>query len=455
MNRTFLCAALSCMALALAAQTKTAPAAVAPKAPTAPAPSPEVKPLKVGDAAPAFKVSRWVKGTPVTRLEKGQVYVVEFWATWCGPCRETIPHLTELAKAHAGKATFIGVDVWERGADEAAIDKKVDEFVKEMGDKMGYAVCRDGVDKHMANNWMKAANQNGIPAAFIVDKEGRIAHVGHPMDETFEAALKQVVAGTHDIKAAVAAAEKAAAEAKAQEEKAKARQAAWKEVSPELTAATQAKDWTKVLTLADAAEAKYPDLKANLKRSRFLALAATAPDKAQALLEADLVKKDMPSYMSTATLLLREKGLDKRWSVLALECIDKALALEPKLEPQVASLRFTGLLQTDLSKAKAAFEAATAKGKAAELAPSLMDVEGLEKPLVESAVKVLEEAQKDPKASPFQKQALARGYFLLGQGAKAVTTLEAFITWAKGAGAPPAMLADFDATLKKYQAAAK
>ena len=96
--------------------------------------------LKVGDAAPEIKVAKWVKGSAVKSFEKGKVYVVEFWATWCGPCRTSIPHLTEMAKKFKDKATFTGVSVWERGED---IEKQVTDFVENMGEKMDYNVALD------------------------------------------------------------------------------------------------------------------------------------------------------------------------------------------------------------------------------------------------------------------------------------------------------------------------
>ena len=51
----------------------------------------------------------------------------------------------------------------------------------------------------MAKAWMTAAGQNGIPTAFIVNKEGKIAWIGHPME--MEKPLEKIVAGTWDLKA--------------------------------------------------------------------------------------------------------------------------------------------------------------------------------------------------------------------------------------------------------------
>ena len=158
--------------------------------------------LHPGDPAPKLYVSKWVKGEPVKEFEKGKVYVIECWASWCGPCRASIPHVTELQAKYKDKGlTVIGMNVWEH--DLAAAEP----FVKEMGDKMGYTVALDETDaKHpdptgagkTAKAWLAAAGQNGIPCSFIVDKDTKVAWIGHPM--AMDRPLEQVVAGTFDAK---------------------------------------------------------------------------------------------------------------------------------------------------------------------------------------------------------------------------------------------------------------
>jgi len=172
--------------------------------------------LKVGDKAPALKVAKWVKGTPVKEFEKGKVYVVEFWATWCGPCRQSIPHLTELAKKYKGKVTFVGVSIWETepGSKDTGYMTTVASFVKDMGGKMAYNVAVDGTAGTMAKTWMTAAGENGIPSAFVIDKNGKVAWIGHPMAELDEV-LGKVVAGKFDS----AAFAKERAQARSEEEK--------------------------------------------------------------------------------------------------------------------------------------------------------------------------------------------------------------------------------------------
>ena len=166
------------------------------------------KDLTIGSDAPAMQVKSWYKGKPVSAFDKSKTYVVEFWATWCGPCKQSIPHLTEMAKKNKD-ITFVGVSIWEE--DKA---DNIKNFVKEMGDKMDYNVGYSGNKEGMAQSWMQAAGQNGIPTAFVV-KGGKIQWIGHPME--LEAPLDEIKSGKYDVAAAKAKLDKSVAEAKAQQ----------------------------------------------------------------------------------------------------------------------------------------------------------------------------------------------------------------------------------------------
>lgn len=146
--------------------------------------------LGPGSVAPPIEVKTWVQGKPITALSKKGTYVVEFWATWCGPCREAIPHVNELSKKHKD-VRFLGVSIWEDNKNH-----EVQDFVKMMGPKMTYTVAFGGRNDGMAQTWMAAAQQNGIPAAFIV-KDQKIMWVGHPME--IEQPLEDVIAGKFDV----------------------------------------------------------------------------------------------------------------------------------------------------------------------------------------------------------------------------------------------------------------
>jgi thiol-disulfide isomerase/thioredoxin len=176
------------------------PAAGLPPVPAQPRPAPDGPALKIGDAAPALTVGAWVKGDPVKKFEKGKVYVVEFWATWCGPCKAAIPHLTELAQKYKKDVTVIGVDVWEvEKPKDTSYFKKVETFVKDMGPKMDYNVAIDGPEGSMARAWMDAAQRAGIPTTFVVNREGKVAWVGHVGE--LDDILPKVISNEYDTKA--------------------------------------------------------------------------------------------------------------------------------------------------------------------------------------------------------------------------------------------------------------
>jgi thiol-disulfide isomerase/thioredoxin len=151
--------------------------------------------LNVGDPAPALSVDKWVKGDEITGFEKGRVYVVEFWATWCGPCIRSMPHLSEIQKEYKDKGlTVVGMTSEDsRGNTLDAVKK----MVEAKGDKMGYTVAWDkGRETNKA--YMQAAGQGGIPCSFVVDQKGNIAYIGHPM--TLDFVLGTVLDGKWDYK---------------------------------------------------------------------------------------------------------------------------------------------------------------------------------------------------------------------------------------------------------------
>jgi thiol-disulfide isomerase/thioredoxin len=149
--------------------------------------------LKVGSPAPAstFAGAQLVSGTaPPSSFQKGKTYVVEFWATWCGPCLKSIPHLNDLSKQlKRSGVQFMGI------SDESA--SKVSAFVKKKGDGMSYTVISD-VKKDYNKAYMSAAGAKGIPTAFIVGPTGSIVYIGHPMDDEFERVLLLCSDGKYD-----------------------------------------------------------------------------------------------------------------------------------------------------------------------------------------------------------------------------------------------------------------
>ena len=147
--------------------------------------------LSVGDAAPGLDIDTWIKGEK-TSIEPGKVYVVEFWATWCGPCRKSIPHLTELQEQYGDQGlVIIGI------SDE--LEGVVRPFVDRMGDRMNYIVATDRRDA-TKRAWFKKAGLKGIPGAFIVDRTGKLAFIGNPIDpnDHFDSILARVMTGRYN-----------------------------------------------------------------------------------------------------------------------------------------------------------------------------------------------------------------------------------------------------------------
>jgi thiol-disulfide isomerase/thioredoxin len=160
--------------------------------------------LTIGSKAPALDVEHWVqngegKFSKVTDFQKDKVYVVEFWATWCGPCVASMPHIVEMQKEYSEKGVQI-ISISDEPLDTVKefLDRSVPRSEKEMTFAdltKSYCLTTDP-DGSSNKDYMEAASQNGIPCAFLVGKDGKIEWIGHPME--LDAPLKAVVENKWD-----------------------------------------------------------------------------------------------------------------------------------------------------------------------------------------------------------------------------------------------------------------
>ncbi|HTM94144.1 MAG TPA: TlpA disulfide reductase family protein [Flavisolibacter sp.] len=154
--------------------------------------------LNIGDVAPDLRVSEWIKGTPVQKFEKGKVYVLEFWATWCRPCLAGMPHLSDLARKYKDKVTLIAIDIYEWQLKPKKSPEQVKAFVDSIGTKMDFSVAIED-SNFTVKDWIENAGEenNGIPKTFVIDGKGRLAWIGHP--SKLDRVLSQIVNNTWDV----------------------------------------------------------------------------------------------------------------------------------------------------------------------------------------------------------------------------------------------------------------
>lgn len=134
-----------------------------------------------GESFKEVEAAAWLNSEPLKVADqKGKTVLLEFWATWCPPCRKSIPHLIELYNKYKDKNV-----VFMAFTDEAK--ETAEPFVTEM--KMPYPI---GVGSKSGNDYGVA----GIPHAVIIGPDQKIAWTGHPMDPEFEKALEKSAAAS-------------------------------------------------------------------------------------------------------------------------------------------------------------------------------------------------------------------------------------------------------------------
>ena len=133
----------------------------------------------IGKKAPDITLREWITNNPpdIKNLA-GKVYIIDFWATWCRPCVDGIPHLIELNNNYAGRAEFIALS-----QDKSA--RMLRRFVKDK--KINYHVAID----NGTTDWFKV---KGYPTVVVVDHSGKVFWQGHPWNSNFEKAIKKAVA---------------------------------------------------------------------------------------------------------------------------------------------------------------------------------------------------------------------------------------------------------------------
>jgi cytochrome c biogenesis protein CcmG/thiol:disulfide interchange protein DsbE len=125
------------------------------------------------------RTDTWPRGTRSTlgdgRLAlselRGRPVVINFWASWCGPCRDEAPILRASAEAHAGRVVFLGIDIQDLEGDALSFLREFD---------VPFVSARDG-----SNGTYDEYGLTGVPETYYVDGRGRIvAHTPGPVSRT-------------------------------------------------------------------------------------------------------------------------------------------------------------------------------------------------------------------------------------------------------------------------------
>lgn len=121
----------------------------------------------VGDKAPSLTITDWLANVPADRSLEGRPIIVDFWATWCGPCIKAVPHFNELKAEFASNQELLFLSMSDEKPD------KINRSLKRIDFKS--AVVTDAAGKTH-----EAFQINAIPVTYLIDKAGIIQWIGNP-----------------------------------------------------------------------------------------------------------------------------------------------------------------------------------------------------------------------------------------------------------------------------------
>lgn len=149
----------------------------------------------IGSEVSEYPKVQWIQGEPVTKFDKDKIYIIECWATWCGPCKAAIPHVNELQKKFGNQVVIIGQNIWETNP------KKVVDFVKKEGDGMSYRIAYGGgQEDDFSLKFMKTAGLSWIPQTFVI-QDNKVVWMPNP-EQLSEEAIQLLIDRKFNIEAA-------------------------------------------------------------------------------------------------------------------------------------------------------------------------------------------------------------------------------------------------------------
>ena len=157
--------------------------------------------LQVGSKAPTLDIENWIsdgngKYPHINKFSPGKIYVVEFWATWCGPCLKTMPHLAELQEKYGDKIQFISVTDESLSEVSALLEEDYPGTGKTFGELTSVYCLTADPDGSTQQDYMEASGSSGIPNAFVVGPTSEIEWIGHPVE--IDGVLKKMISGAWD-----------------------------------------------------------------------------------------------------------------------------------------------------------------------------------------------------------------------------------------------------------------
>ncbi|MGY3484409.1 thiol-disulfide isomerase/thioredoxin [Bradyrhizobium sp. USDA 4011] len=210
--------------------------------------------LHMESQAPPIKVENWLRGEPLTSFQPGKVYIVEFWATWCGPCAAVMPHLVELQEKYKDSGLeVLGVAAYEEAATADEARRSLDAWLTDKFSNLNYRIGFDSTGE-MNKLWMESSFSVGIPTSFVVDRDGHIAFIGPPMQ--LDDVLPKVLNGSWRTSDEAKAADTERIETGRREMDEMTRGRA---LTEPILAAMKAEDWAKAVSAVEEALAVMPD----------------------------------------------------------------------------------------------------------------------------------------------------------------------------------------------------